>query len=327
MWFNKLMGFEEVSVENVKNNISIDDTVITSKVNGKSFECGIMETPSLAELREMNPEFDDISGEIKVSELIGDIQIIHCKPENELALFQAASQFNLLEMTGPHKTPELGVNIYDYDYTQGPACAVACGAGTIYRNYFVPLGDQIGQSVNKQINCLSDIDKALDGGWTMTNGYALLSLEELRLVTTKIKKLTNDERERLKDKLRIGLQWFTEVTMSDKGLLVSQAYCSALPVAYARYEAKEWEALARIILEATYDATLYAALQNYKVTGCDKVFLTLVGGGAFGNDFTWIFQSLLSSLKKFKNIPLDVKIVSHERSNPTVLQMIDLIND
>ena len=336
MWFNKLMGFEEISPENVKNNISIDGTVITSKVNGKSYECGIMETPTLSELRERCIGIEELlltSGEIKVSELVGDVQQLHCKPENENALFQAASQFNLLEMAGPQKTPELGVNIYDYDYTQGPACAIACGAGTIYRNYFIPLGDQIGQSVNNQINCLSDVEKALDGNWSMVNGYALISLEGLRYATRKINRISNPKARRpkdgtleeVKDKLRIGLQWYTEVTLADNHQLVSQAYCSALPVAYCGYEEIEWEALARVVLEATYEATLYSALHNYKVTGCNKVFLTLVGGGAFGNNPTWIFQSLLKALKKFKNYPLDVKIVSYEQSNPMIRQMIGLI--
>ena len=61
-------------------------------------------------------------------------------PENAGALFQVASQLNLLEMTGPEVTPEDGVTIYQDDRTQGPACAIAAGAATIYRNYFAPVG-------------------------------------------------------------------------------------------------------------------------------------------------------------------------------------------
>jgi len=37
------------------------------------------------------------------------------------APFQVASQFNLLEMTGPSVTPEHGVARYAHDPTQGPA--------------------------------------------------------------------------------------------------------------------------------------------------------------------------------------------------------------
>ena len=75
--------------------------------------------------------------------MVGNIQSFHQDPSNSGALFQAASQFNLLEMVGPQISPEKGIGIYELDYTQGPACAIACGAGTIYRNYFVPVNRKI----------------------------------------------------------------------------------------------------------------------------------------------------------------------------------------
>ena len=37
-----------------------------------------------------------------------------------------------------HTVPEDGVTIYSADPTQGPACALACAAGSVYRNYFCP---------------------------------------------------------------------------------------------------------------------------------------------------------------------------------------------
>ena len=53
-----------------------------------------------------------------------------------------------------------------------------------------------------------------------------------------------------------------------------------------------WEPFARMVLEATYEATLYAALENYMKTKNNKVYLTLVGGGVFGNDVKWILDSI-----------------------------------
>jgi hypothetical protein len=38
--------------------------------------------------------------------------------------------------------PEQGVGRYENDFTQGPACAVSAGAGTIYRNYWVPVNGE-----------------------------------------------------------------------------------------------------------------------------------------------------------------------------------------
>jgi hypothetical protein len=49
---------------------------------------------------------------------------MHRLPENAGALFQVASQFNLLEMVSPSVTPEDGVTRYQDDHTQGPACAI-----------------------------------------------------------------------------------------------------------------------------------------------------------------------------------------------------------
>ena len=89
------------------------------------------------------------------------MQKLHRNPANAGAVFQVASQFNLLEMVDPSVTPEQGVGIYERDRTQGPACAIAAGAGTIYRNYFVPVGGAIGQSAANQIDGLREIGAAL----------------------------------------------------------------------------------------------------------------------------------------------------------------------
>lgn len=86
---------------------------------------------------------------------------MHRAPENVRALFQVASQFNLLEMVSPQVTPEDGVTRYQDDQTQGPACAIAAGAATIYRNYFVPVGGSYGQTTERQLDGLADIGVAL----------------------------------------------------------------------------------------------------------------------------------------------------------------------
>ena len=86
---------------------------------------------------------------------------MHADPELEGALFQVASQFNLLEMTGPSVTPEDGVTRYSSDHTQGPACAIAAGAATIYRNYFAPVDGESGQTRDRQIDALAGVGAAL----------------------------------------------------------------------------------------------------------------------------------------------------------------------
>jgi hypothetical protein len=68
--------------------------------------------------------------------------------------------------------------------------------------------------------------------------------------------------------------------------LVSQAFCSALPV--ARVPSALWEKFALLVLEAAYEATMWAAVLNAQRGVSNVVFLTLLGGGAFGNRGRWI---------------------------------------
>ena len=43
-------------------------------------------------------------------------------------------------MVGPGVIPEQGITAYASDKTQGPVCAMACPAGTLFRNYFAMHG-------------------------------------------------------------------------------------------------------------------------------------------------------------------------------------------
>jgi len=120
------------------SSTNIDPT--RSRINGKSYGIGELELVPLQVLRERVKSTGVPSGRLKVSVVIGDVRKMHQEPENAGALFQVASQFNLLEMDRPTVTPEDGVTRYQHDRTQGPACAIAAGAATIYRNYFAPVG-------------------------------------------------------------------------------------------------------------------------------------------------------------------------------------------
>lgn len=329
MWFEELTGFKEESPEYVRDNLVIEGGSFISKVNGKRFTFGSLEIATLNQLKAQSPALENYSSAIRVSEIVADVQELHCQVDNTKALFQAASQFNLLEMLSPQISPEQGIDRYEHDYTQGPACAIACGAGTIYRNYFVNIDGQIGQTAEVQIDCLDLIGQELgnDGSnlWTMQNGYAMLSHNGLLNINNQIAQMNHEARESLKGKLKTGIQWNTEVTKSTTRHQVSQIYCSALPVAYTYIDPIYWESFSRVILEATYESTLYAALINQKRHGSNLAYLTLVGGGAFGNKEDWIFESLQRAIRKFKNTPLDIKIVSYGESNPDLLACIEEI--
>ena len=229
-------------------------------------------------------------------------------------------------MVSPNVTPERGVGIYEHDRTQGPACAIAAGAGTIYRNYFAIVNGQTGQSANNQIDCLADIGAALGNIksrlWEMRNGYALASHSGLVEIAHRLQTSSESELDRLRQLLRIGIQWNTQVTLNDSTHTVSQAYCSALPVAYSQHPSHLWAAFAQLILEAAYEATICTAILNAMCHGSNRLFFTLLGGGAFGNETAWIIAGIQRALTLYKNVELDVAIVSYGSANPYIQQLV-----
>lgn len=160
MWFEQLTGFQEESPEQVRERLTLEGGQLVSRVSGRRMVCGRLETPSLAELRGRVGERGRRGAPNRLREWVGDVTDLHRDADNAGALFQVASQFNLLEMVSPRVTPEHGVDGYEFDRTQGPACAIAAGAGTIFRNYFAPVNGAVGQSAANQIDCLAELGEA-----------------------------------------------------------------------------------------------------------------------------------------------------------------------
>ncbi len=331
MWFEELMGFREDNAQ-IYANIAVDGQIMTSKANGLTCKCGLLETPTLGELRSRVSKQSATVGQgrLKLLERVANVQNLHQDPACARALFQVASQFNLLEMVSPSISPESGIDIYEHDHTQGPACAIAAGAGTVFRNYFVNVNGRIGQTTDNQIDCLFDMGQALDNNgnrlWAMRNGYVLPSADGLLEVAEKLSGMSEGDRDVLRAKLRIGVHWDTEVTLGNNNHLVSQALCSALPVAYSPLSADMWEEFGRLVLEASYEATLCAAVLNLVNSGNKCVFLTLLGGGAFGNPDDWIFSAIERAVKMFENVNLEVAIVSYGSSKRRVQKLVKTLN-
>lgn len=327
MWFEKLAGFAERSPDQVRANLYIEGDSLVSRVNGRSWRHGRLETPSLGDLRDRVQKGKPQSARLLLREVVADVQSLHANATNSGATFQVASQFNLLEMASQNATPELGVDIYEHDHTQGPACAIAAGAGTIYRNYFAPTNGAIGQSARNQIDCLADVGLALGNEnsrlWQMVNGYALPSESGLEEVATRLQACNESELDRLRAKLRVGIQWNTQVTLPGAKHLVAQVYCSALPVAYSSYPFGPWESFAQLVLDAAYEATFCAAILNSRQAGSNKLYLTQLGGGVFGNKTSWITAAIKRSLDLYKHADLDVAIVSYRPSKPHVKELVD----
>lgn len=333
-WFQRLTGFVEKGYAETRSQLEVEGCQLRSLVNGKSYGVGELSLPSLQLLRERALLDKSVgSGRIKVSVETGDVRRMHQRQEFAGAMFQVASQFNLLEMVSPRVTPEDGVTRYQRDATQGPACAIAAGAATIYRNYFAPVAGHFGQTDERQLDGLAGLGAMLSERtgrdlpelWSMKNGYALCSQSGLILINNALASISEEERDRIRGSLCIGVHRDVEVT--DAGLdihqRVSQAYCSALPVAYSNVPMHLWKAFACLVLEAAYEATLWAALENARRGVSNIVLLTRLGGGAFGNDDEWIHAAIQRALRLAAGFDLDVRLVSYKTPSRELLQLVD----
>lgn len=214
-WFERITGFKETGYDTTRRQLEVEGTQLRSRVNGKSYSIGELELVSLQALRERLKASGGLPGRLKASIVKGDVRELHRSPEYSGALFQVASQFNLLEMTSQRVTPEQGVTRYQDDGTQGPACAIAAGAATIYRNYFAPVENGHGQTRMRQLDGLADLGNALSQAldqpvkalWRMQNGYALCSRGGLDAISRHLESLTQNETDTLSGNLRIGVHY------------------------------------------------------------------------------------------------------------------------
>ena len=330
-WFESLFGFTEDSYPDTRSRFSVNGTTLTSLVNGRKFEFGTFDTPMLHELRVetqgMRP------GRLRVThEVVDDVLRLHALPENSGALFQVASQFNCLEFAGPDMTPEHGVTGYANDATQGPACALAAAAATVYRNYFAPVHGGTGQTAERQLNNLDALEARLamgngeSGFFEVVNGYTAST--EGRLLALQ-RALREHDRESLLGSMKIGLQRGIDVTFAERFVepttkaRVSQAFCSAISCGYTKLAPELWEPLATLVLDAAYEATLLSAVLDAETSsGSGKVWLTFLGGGVFGNRPHWITNAIRRALARCSNMNLDVRIAHYQQLNPSMLAEI-----
>jgi protein-tyrosine phosphatase len=333
-WFERLTGFQETGYAQTRQQLAVDGKQLRSRVNDQCYGIGQLELVSLAALRQRAKTGPRVAGRSSVRIVQGGVRPMHQDPAYAGAVFQVASQFNLLEMTGPSVTPEDGVTRYAQDDTQGPACAIAAGAATIFRNYFAPAGEQLGQTKELQLDGFAEFGATLARAvgrppaslWTMRNGYSMFTPDSINLFADHLASLDAAEIDALRGLLRIGVHWDVEVTDADAlpRPVVSQAFCSALPVSYndsRGTRGARWQPLAALVLEAAFEATLWSAVNNAQRGTSNTVLLTSLGGGAFGNDKAWILEAQRWAITKVAEHGLDIVLVSYQRPTEGMRQL------
>src|SRR5262245_20390734 len=108
------------------------------------------------------------------------------------------------------------------------------------------LGDTLSRALKQPVETL----------WMMQNGYALCTRSGLDAIVGHLGAVELQSLDILRGKLCIGIHHDVDVTdaAGEKRPLVSQAFCSALPVAYTQLEPSHLGPFASLVLQAAYEA-------------------------------------------------------------------------
>ena len=213
------------------------------------------------------------------------------------AMVQVASNFNCLEVPSRYRTPDCGdlVEYADQDTTQGPAACFGPLAGYLYRTHFVFGGD--GQTSNKQINLLENVT---DYFGVPVNGKLTLKGDE-SLVT---------HPDSVVNAVKIGLH--TDVSViygrNKQGLnyeldepypQIDQCFSSTINYNDYGQHTKNIDIISRTLLRAAYEGVYLSALTRQS----KNLYLTMIGGGSFGNKESIILEEMTKAHLRWANHP------------------------
>jgi len=155
----------------------------------------------------------------------------------------------------------------------------------------------------------------------VVNGYVnFSSVQELEFLSEIVTDF-NDV-----DDIKVGLQRNVQVTSGEKRggkvelcphkQFINQVFTAAMNLGGIGEIAKHptVELLARLLLQGGYKATILSAIENSNsqpdnIAGKNKLYLTLTGGGVFGNKHHWITDAILKWKDLMKSSGLQIYLV------------------
>lgn len=337
-FFNELYGDAEHKLMQQLHNPVFQGTVIDLTGTKKNYGVGYFTTPSLYDLRTRRVKRDTrdlVRKPCSVTVLSGDqYDVLKLIDYNRGATFQVASQFNCLEMKEIKFHPSRGISIYSADPTQGPRCSIACATGTVHRNY--THNHNSDHELYGQINNLSNIQKFIPE-IKMQNGYAVLDMTKTE------QHLSAEQRDVCLDLLKVGVHTDLPVLYKNATHInyimraqepektVHQIFCSSLSFQdkygdELKTLREKYKNTASLILESTYLSTIYATRKIYEETNNNKLFLTLIGGGAFQNDMTLVMKALNNAVFEASvehEFNLDIYVVDYTGQNYDMLYPLE----
>ena len=225
--------------------------------------------------------------------------MLQCAKENEHCMFQAASNFNGVECISDRSTPDepcFATN-YIYDHTQGPAASIGAGAAALARIHAAfysarRAARDWGQTIGHQVEMLANVREH----FTVRNGYVCnsKSAPELPRDPAVLRALEDEVRVLVHLHVEAMFGCYSLHTLEEtRPRTISQTFCAAMNVAqgasgYQNAQQPDAREKARLLLRAAYRGTLLAA----ELDRCPRVYLTLIGGGVFGNSFDDIVAAI-----------------------------------
>eukprot|EP01105_Mastigella_eilhardi_P018695 TRINITY_DN4347_c0_g1_i1.p1 TRINITY_DN4347_c0_g1~~TRINITY_DN4347_c0_g1_i1.p1 ORF type:complete len:360 (-),score=83.39 TRINITY_DN4347_c0_g1_i1:36-1115(-) len=244
-----------------------------------------------------------------------DVAFLQAHPDNNGAMFQAASNFNAVESPSEGRSPEAKTFTEDYvsDHTQGPSASVSAAAAAITRVHAAFYDPQEKpeswqQTKEKQIKLLGDLQTGERHYFAVRNGYVVLD-EALSPLPKDVK-----EYEELLGRAKIALHKDCQVVFGsaegsrfplvDPEQYVDQVFCAALNrgqgMSGFNNERLDTDgSKTRFCLDVAYQGTYLAALYRSTRT----LHLTLIGGGVFGNSFSEIYNAIITAHERYANHP------------------------
>jgi protein-tyrosine phosphatase len=271
----------------------------TLSAGGRTYRAGRFEIPSIAELRErIRARGRTGGGRLVLSVLWSDAKRSPIHPLLDIGtlqataapgtLFQAASQFNCLESTGPRVVP---VTHYLGDSTQGPRASVSAFPGTLLRHYAAPAADG-SRFVQRDDRCLDLLGDVFDASVAeVRSGY--LQASNVRSMAA-----LGDALEARFEQIRVGVHAGVEVVYGHDWSgpvptpppTIAQVFTSTIALgSYGPDDGSSHAATVRCqLLCAAYLGTLLAAVD----LDCAAVVLTMIGGGVFHNPHRDIWDAI-----------------------------------
>jgi len=245
-----------------------------------------------------------------------DVRAMQADPMYKNAVFQLASTF-WGPLEGGMMTWQTKLEDMLKHAVQGEEASISTAGATIWRKYFMPaankqkkIGDPFTgyyyllfplvkkipvywqKDVNKNVTGYSIDEKAIQNYQYDVNDIkrVMLAIHQDIVVTSGYGQIPQDKTQGTQEKLPVYINNDGTVDIAQTQI-ISQVFTSALNTINLRKSKllnKNVIDLSKMLLRAAYEGTVKLAYLANKST----VILTLVGGGAFRNDMSWIAEAL-----------------------------------